>query len=149
GAAHRLGRECSPGSLDQQVDARPRRRAICPGQRHLLADNRRQVAVKGQDKLLDVPPSPVRIDQREPARQQRLKYLGGQEPKEGVDRAVIGKPEAADLVTLESAVARQEEVDLGIAKHPNLGVQVAKVWNLEDLVDPLEARVAARPKESL
>src|SRR5262249_25278579 len=68
--------------------------------------------------------------------------------EQGIDRTVVYKAEAADLIAQIAAVRRQEEGYLRAAEHADLRVHITEVRNLDDLRNAFEAGVAARAEET-
>src|ERR1700736_7028899 len=61
-------------------------------------------------------------------------------------RAFVGEAEAANLRSRKASVGTLEERHFRHAEHADLGIEVAQVWNLENLFDALEAVVLACAK---
>ena len=113
-----------------------RRRRSSPVERDLLADDRREGRVEGEDELLEVARA---------RSSSRMKTRRVQEVEDGGDAAVVQEAEAAHLVALMLA-ARGRDVDerhVGHAEHADLLVGVPQVRDLELLRS--RSRRSSRP----
>src|SRR6267154_1124374 len=139
-----LRRERCAGTLPEQVDTRTHRAGVGAGQCNLLSHDWGQVAVIGEHELLHIAARSIGVEEREAGSNQRAEYSGREEAEHGVDGAVIGETEAANLIAGIAAVRRIKSVDLGIAEHADLGIHVAQMRDLEDLRNhALEAGIFA------
>src|SRR5262249_27004010 len=142
-AAQHLGGKRCAGALFHQIDPRPDGGGVVVLQRYLLPYDRGQVGVEGEHVLLDIPPRGIGVDQREAGVDLGIEYLRVHEAEYGIHRPLVREPEAANLVAEVGSAGVVEEADGSKSEHSNLGVHVAQVGNLEDLLDALEAGVLA------
>ena len=128
------------GARDEQVETRPHRAGVGRRQRDLLADDRGQVAVEGEQELLDLMPFRIaREADAGPAHRVVGEDVGVEEAEQRVDAAVVKKAEAAHLGPLRRLIERPRPRHVELPEHADLLVQVAQVRDLDDLLLVLEA----------
>ena len=126
----------------------PATRGVGRRQRHLLADDRRQVAVEGEHELLELPALRV----AGPSKPTRSVVEDGrlQEAEDRVDAAVVQEAEAADLIALVAVVAGVRGTAIaGMPNMPTFWYMFRRCGTLKICVLVLEARVAVGAEEAL